>query len=286
MFADEPTLPDAAEPMILLTHLAAARLTGPDTGAFLQAQLAADISALPPGGSTFAAYCNPRGQVIGLLLVGRDDDGWLLVAAADLLDGITRRLKMFVLRSKVRFEPVQTGSVVGLLAGEVATGASLLLSPVPGLVYTLTEAATDAALLSSWRSEELLLGVCWLNAASTERFIPQMLGLEKIGAVSFSKGCYPGQEIIARTRYLGKLKRRPALVLIEAELDDLPGHDCVLDTGTETLQGVVVDHARPGPGQTLALVVAALERETAVQSFEAGGCRWPAAGCQRGTATG
>jgi len=86
-----------------LPYLSVARFEGPDAGEFLQAQLSADIAALEPGDATFACYCTPRGQVIGLLLVCRQDDGYLVTAAAVLLQQILTRLKMFVLRSRVEF---------------------------------------------------------------------------------------------------------------------------------------------------------------------------------------
>lgn len=190
-----------------IPYLAAARFTGEDAGAFLQSQLSADILALGSGETTLACYCTPKGKVLGLLLVGRQDQGYLLAGSAVLLPGVLRRLQMYVMRSKVQIEEAPSLRVIGR----------------PGPVYSFTEDSGKEADVKTWRAAELRAGVSWLNEASSEKFIPQMLGFDAIGAVSFSKGCYPGQEIVARARYLGKVKRGPLIVHTEESPGCVPG---------------------------------------------------------------
>ena len=130
-----------------------------------------------------------------------------------------------------------------------------------GLTYLLTDKTPDPVRdQGSWKEQELRKNVVWLGAATSERFIPQMLGLDNIGAVSFSKGCYPGQEVIARARYLGKVKRKPLLLQVFGAPELVPGESLGLGVGEHRLEGAVVDSvALPGTdqaGAVLAFVVA------------------------------
>jgi len=253
-----------------LADLAVARFTGADAGAFLQAQLSADIGALEPGDSTFACYCSPRGQVYGLMLVGRSEDQFLVVAAAALLPAMLQRLRMFVLRSRVDFSIVDELAVYGLTETASLPVPVAILSPaVPGLHYGLSGEIPDGALdPTAWKEKELRNKVSWLGAGSSEKFIPQMLGFDAIGAVSFTKGCYPGQEIVARARYLGKVKRKPLLVLVESSGDFLIGSSVRLQRNSEWSNGSIVDTAVvPGKG-TLLFVVAPEEPVATVEQLQ------------------
>lgn len=243
---------------VTLPHLAVARVSGADAGSFLQAQLSADVAALAHGGATFACYCSPRGQVYGLLLVCRCGDEFRLIADAALLRGMLERLGMFVLRARVAFERAYDL--------EVSAHESAALQDVdyqPGgfdLCYRCVAAGSGTASserAAGWKEKELRRGIVWLGPQTTERFIPQMLGFDRIGAVSFGKGCYPGQEIIARARYLGEVKRKPLLLQITGLGELAPGSSLKLQDDRAWLQGTVVDSVNLSGRlkETLAFVV-------------------------------
>ena len=253
-----------------LNNLNVASFAGPDAADFLHAQLSADIAALRDGESTFACYCTPKGQVIALLLVCRDGDDFLVAAAAELLPAVLQRLRMFVLRSKVEFSLVENLNVFGL--DETCDQRKNLQIFTPGehdLAYAVAEAVPDALIDSEkWKARELQRGIVWLSPATSGKFIPQMLGYQDIGAVSFSKGCYPGQEIVARTKYLGRVKRKPGLLLLEPELQIPPGSAVQLSTDSGTIDGIVVDSVNEGHGRSLLFSVARFEEDQPVIALE------------------
>ncbi len=238
-----------------IPYLSVVRVTGEDAGDFLQSQLSADIAALGAGDTTPACYCTPKGKVLGLLLIGRDDEGYLLAANRELLAGILQRLKMFVLRSRVAFEE---------------TGAVAVAGP-NGAVFGCASEAETMQDAEAWRAGELLAGVTWLNTGSSDSFIPQMLGFENIGAVSFQKGCYPGQEIVARARYLGKVKRRPLIFTVESVLALDPGSKARVRRGEDWSDAVVVDSARLDENRTVVFTVAPGEPGGAAEDLEVDG---------------
>ena len=225
--------------MAPLASHAVVRVHGPDAASFLHAQFTADVGALAPGDACLAAWCTPKGRVIALLHVLRRPEDFLLVTAADLVEPLLRRLRMYVLRAKVTLDDWR--GVFGVLgvAGHDASGrltasrtrgvddASLspgcALSPVPGSARRLLLAAPEALACiwdglaadgvaavgeTAWRALLVRDAEPWVTGDSSEAHLPQMLNLDRLGGVSFTKGCYPGQEIVARTRYLGQLKRR------------------------------------------------------------------------------
>lgn len=266
-----------------LPYLAVARVAGSDATAFLHAQLSADVAAIAEGEGGFACYCSPRGQVFGLLLVCRRGSGFLLAGASGLLPGILQRLRMFVLRARVELALADELMVFGL-DDPVDPAAGDAVHTAAGLDYAIAALhdaprGTPEAAAGAWKAAELGHGVVWLEPATSERFIPQMLGFDRLGAVSFTKGCYPGQEIIARARYLGKVKRKPLRLLLQegdasarlaagaAEIGSTLG----LAAGAERLEATLVDHAtQPETGHALLFVVAP-ETAESVQSVEFGG---------------
>ena len=235
-----------------IPYLSVARLEGEDAADFLQSQLSADIAALEPGDHTLACYCTPKGKVLGLLLVGCDDHGFLLVGDRELLPGILKRLQVFVLRSKVSFSDTEAIAVTGL----------------SGPVFGCSEQAEPLADAEAWRAGELLAGITWLNTESTDSYIPQMLGFENIGAVSFQKGCYPGQEIVARARYLGKVKRKPLISTVEGTPALATGTKVRVRRGEQWSDAVVVDSARLDQNRTVVFTIAPGEPEAAAEEME------------------
>lgn len=208
-----------------LPYLRAARVAGDDAAQFLQAQLSAEVLLLQPGQATFACYCSPRGQVYALLLVGRGTDGFTLLAHQRLLPKVLERLRMFVLRARVELAEAESTLVLGVPASELPAPGDAGWRPTGlDLAYRLgLPGDGDPHAAGAWKAEEIQRGVAWLEPATSERFIPQMLGFDRLGAVSFSKGCYPGQEIIARARYLGRVKRGPLLLRVDSGPDAPPG---------------------------------------------------------------
>lgn len=241
-----------------LSSLAAAHCSGPDATAFLQAQLSADIEALESGETTFACYCSARGQVLALLLVGRQSEGFRLIGAAQLLPAILQRLRLYVLRAKVGFAPCSE-SVYGI-ADAPPNEPGLFVPGALKLAYRIAAPGQDCdGAPQAWKARELRCGVAWLNAQTTERFIPQMLGFETIGAVSFAKGCYPGQEIVARARYLGKVKRKPLLLALEGAAAAEPGSKLAIQCGAEWQDAQVIDTARSDADRQIVFTVAATD---------------------------
>jgi hypothetical protein len=242
--------------MTRIAYLSTARFSGDESGAFLQSQLTADIAALQDGSATFACYCTPKGQVLGLLRVQRSGDDYLVAGDSRLLPGILQRLKMFVFRTRVEFGP--------------ATDLAVFGSPGPDYRFAPCndgEAETDPA----WKADELRAGVTWLGPGSSERFIPQMLGFDELDAVSFSKGCYPGQEIVARARYLGSVKRKPLVLEVNGAVEPEPGAKLRVQRGEEWHDAVVVDSAPAGAGRTVVFTVARAEPDLPAQALEFGG---------------
>jgi folate-binding protein YgfZ len=154
--------------------------SGDDAFAFLQAQIAADLTKMSEGAPLLAAWCNPKGRVICLLRVLKTDDGYSLTLPSELTDKVVERLAMFRFRSKVAFSL------------QDATNAQL------GIDGSYDE----------WRLENLRAGIPELLQVQSEEFTPHMLNLDLLGAVSVDKGCYPGQEIVARTHFRGTTRRR------------------------------------------------------------------------------
>ncbi len=154
------------------------KVSGPDALDFLQAQLAADLDALPEHG--LAAWCNPKGRVICLFRVRRSGDTFELAVPDELAEDILKRLTMFRFRAKVDLE------LGAASAGQLGVPSSY----------------------DDWRLDNLRAGIAEILKAQSEEWTPHMLNLDLLGAVSIDKGCYPGQEIVARTHYRGKTKRR------------------------------------------------------------------------------
>ena len=264
--------------MTPLPDLAVHKISGADAGSFLHAQLAADTAALADGQACFAAYCSPRGQVIALLLVCRRGSDWFIATHGSLAGQVAARLERYVLRAKVQIREQPDLQVAGVASTPAGAAERSLFKPGNlDLTYALVPAgAPDPAAVREWRHREILRYVVWLQSATSERFLPQMLGLDAIGAVSFSKGCYPGQEIIARARYLGKLKRRPVLVDIEGNASAGAGEPCAVISAGERIEGVIADSVCADGRSSTALVVAPLEAGGPVSFFESLGERFPA----------
>jgi len=204
-----------------LPTLGVVRLEGTDAIPFLQGQVTADLRLLKTGDSVGAAWCTPQGRVIALMHVLRQDDSLLCVLPRELAAGVAGRLGRFVLRAKVSVSDQSGSLAVAGLAGrpgsgpEAAGGGAILRLPAgrelvvaPGDRIEPAPDTVSVAPATAWEAACIRLGEPEVYASTSEAWIPQMLNLDLLGAVSFRKGCYPGQEIVARTQNLGRIKRR------------------------------------------------------------------------------
>ena len=224
-------------------------VTGADAREFLHAQLTNDIAKLAPDRSALAGWCTAKGRLLATMLVIPSPDGFLLQLARDLAPAVAKRLSMFVLRSKVKIADesdawAQFGVWKGLSAvtwedGSVSVPVGSLrhLKIGKGLALDCSRSEED------WTLEEIRAGRPWISAATQDQFVPQMVNLEQIGGVDFQKGCYPGQEIVARAQYRGEVKRRMVRVQAPAGTE--------LRAGQDFNGGVVVDSAA---GEALAVM--------------------------------
>lgn len=202
-----------------LDHLAALDLEGPSALAFCQAQLSAEIESLTPGQWHAAAWCDARGRVLAFILACRHDEAVTLIFPESQQELIGRRLPMYAIGHRVEFG--RPGPVAASLAPETddgrlafAPGAALFTTPAP---------APDEHQQRAWEKLEFGHALPWLEPDTSARYLPQMLGLEALDAVSFDKGCFPGQEVIARTHYLGRVKRKLTGVRFNRTLHAKPG---------------------------------------------------------------
>ena len=216
-----------------LEHLGVIEVSGEDAIRFLNGQLSNDLNQLAPNQASLSAFCSAKGRMqASFVAIKRDKGDVLLVCSTDLLAPTLKRLSMFVMRAKAKLRDASADFAVYGLLGQSATALSadaaspwsaanageasvVQLYPAKGLARQLwlgptsTPAPAGPALaLTDWQCSEVLSGVATVNAAVVEAFVPQMLNFESVGGVSFKKGCYPGQEVVARSQFRGTLKRR------------------------------------------------------------------------------
>ena len=273
-----------------LSHNALLSIAGDDAGAFLHAQFTNDVLALPVGAAQWNGWCSPKGRLLATFLLTRREDGYLAMLPAEIAPAFAKRLAMFVLRSKAKIadasgELVRMG-FAGKSAGVIVArhfghtpdpmrsvehgGATcialdderfVLLAPpqsAPHLWDTLAQNARQAG-ADAWELTLIHAGVPTVTAATQEAFVPQMANLELIGGLSFKKGCYPGQEIVARTQYRGILKKRMARVHLGGDARPMPGQDVYSSAFGDQSAGTVVNVAPSPEGGFDALVVAQIE---------------------------
>lgn len=180
----------------------AIRVSGADAESFLNAQLTARVPAQDSAACSLAGYCLPNGRLLAVLWCWRIDGALHLGLPADIADAVMQRLSLYVLRSDVQFERLD-------VAPHGVVSAPVQGSPgESGLRLALGEASEPLADTATWTRACIAAGVANIHAATQDQVIPQMIGLEELGGLDFRKGCYPGQEIIARLHYKGTLKQR------------------------------------------------------------------------------
>ncbi len=201
------------------------RISGAGAGVFLQGQLTVDVRTLTPGSGQLAAWCSPQGRVIALLRLAPIPDGFLALLPGSLAGAVADGLRRFLLRAKATITdvsgdlrvlalstqapgPVEPGWTLDPASQLVhLTAARALLVGSEEAIATARNRATPAP-DGAWEALAVRLGEPEVYPATSEDWVPQMLNLDLLGAVSFRKGCYSGQEIVARTQNLGRIKRR------------------------------------------------------------------------------
>jgi folate-binding protein YgfZ len=289
---------DAAAPttnfVAPLTHLGLISASGDDAATFLHNQLTNDVEKLGASEARLAGYCTPKGRLLATMLVWKSPEAIFLQLPREIQAAVQKRLQMFILRAKVKLADASDTLVALGLAGPAAAAA---LSPwfpeLPGAAYGVVHA--DAGTLirlqdadeaqrfqwlatpetaqrawpqlvqtlqpagaPAWRLLDIRAAIPTVVQATQEQFVPQMINFEVLGGVNFRKGCYPGQEIVARSQYLGKLKRRmfPAVV---GQTGVIPGAEIYASSDPAQPCGQVVNAESSG-GQSHCLV----ELKTAV----------------------
>lgn len=282
---------NAGAQMTELSHLALIAIEGRDATDFLHNQLTSDVTGLSSGRWQWSGYCNAKGRLLATLRLMRDGDRYLAEVPQALAGDLVARLRKYVLRAQVKLHLPETDYVgIGLTgrdAGSILSDA--IAVPAPGdhaltpvedgwLIQVGTDRwhcylTPDAAMAAwdrmakraiptdtdHWMRFDVAEGIPWILPATRELFVPQMVDLERIGGVSFTKGCYPGQEIVARSQYLGEVKRRLHLARAPNALD--PGAPLAGSALAGQTAGNVVASAPTGDGGFRVLAV--IDTETA-----------------------
>lgn len=245
-----------------ISYLGVLTIAGIDAAKFLQGQITCNINDVTEAKSSLGALCNPKGRVITTFLLVKNDDAFLMILPVELLAAIKKRLQMYVLRSKVTLtDSSDELCLVGLCDEALQSGGvpeqrfatskrdnivvdlqnrSLVIAEADKVQAFWDEQVKQgfqAKSSANWCLLDILSGIPWLTAETSEEFIPQMLNLDKLGGISFTKGCYTGQEIVARTHYLGKTKRE--MFLAECDVSTPPEpNTAVIDDSTGAEQSV------------------------------------------------
>lgn len=297
-------------------------VAGDDAATFLHSQLTNDIEHLDAASARLSGYCSPKGRLLGSFLTWRAGHGVRLLVSKDVQPAVQKRLSMFVLRAKAKLTDASDTLAVAGFAGDVRDALSGIFDALPDGVHVKVDgpagalirvpdatgrkrylwigprAEVDARLAALagtlpvvspavWDWLDVRAGEPRITQPAVEQFVPQMVNFDVIGAVNFRKGCYPGQEIVARSQYRGTIKRRTALAHVAGETDtvhagvelfhsDDPGQPC----------GMIVNAAAAPAGGVDALVeikLAALDNGTVhlgsadgpVLAFDALPYAWP-----------
>ena len=289
-----------------LSDLSVFQVSGADAVGFLQGQITNDIAGTDSHSSCLAGYCTAQGRLLGTVIfmhttTQTDDVVMLGLIKKDILAPVLKRLSMFVMRAKAKFEP-SARQVWGVSIGaeeradiETALGLSLpraawdksetlfgtwVCAPAtqePRWWLIATE-AQHAALQSTlavntstdtahWHALDIAAGLPWIEAATQDLFIPQTLNLDLIQGVSFTKGCYPGQEIVARSHYRGTLKRRMVYASTQFTESDQAAAEAALKPGADVFDGTrenqacgrIINIARTGATEAVLLLESSFE---------------------------
>jgi folate-binding protein YgfZ len=287
--ADPALLGSSVDFLAPLTDLGLIESSGEEAGHFLHNQLTNDVEHLASTEARLAGYCSPKGRLLATFLIWKSSDKLMLQLPCEIQQSVQNRLRMFVLRAKAKLTDVTADYALLGLAGPAATAALERWFPnLPAEPYAKAE--SDAGTLirvadasgaaryqwimgtelaqqvwpiliktlqpvgaAAWRLANIRAAIPQITLATQERFVPQMLNYEVVGGLSFKKGCYPGQEIVARSQYLGKPKRRMMLASVTS-LDAKAGMEVFSASDPEQTCGMIVNAEPSSPEEMDCLV--------------------------------
>jgi tRNA-modifying protein YgfZ len=276
-----------------LSHMGLIGAYGDEAAAFLQGQFSNDVLKLDKGTSQLNSYCTPKGRMLANFRLFLRGENYYLRLARTMVEPTLKRLRMFVLRSRVTLEDADDALVrFGLSGPRAAEELAAAVGGVPEAVDSVIHINGVTAIrvpgphprfelygelesmrrlwevlnvrcapvgAGPWALLDILAGIPTVTPATSEAFVPQMANMQLIGGVSFKKGCYPGQEVVARMHYLGKLKRRMYRVSIDTDEPPPPGTEILGAAGGEGEEdqatGRIVDAQRHPDGKVAALAV-------------------------------
>ena len=288
-----PLVEDAASATCVLndlSHFGLIQVEGEDAETFLQGQMTNDMRKVTAGHSNLSGWCTPKGRMMASFRVFRLGDAYLLQTPVENLEGVIKRLAMYVLRAKVKVSDAsdrlcrigltgdcaetllrphfpdlptdangvarQDASVVIRMPGD--TPRYEIVGPAEGLMELWRAMEISAVRLGDdfWALQEIRAGIPTVFAETREAFVPQMTNLQLTDGVSFTKGCYTGQEVVARMQYLGKLKRRMYLAHVQSPTRPRPGDELfAADSTSGQGAGKVVDARPANDGYDLLAVI-------------------------------
>ena len=283
--------------LVDLSHLSILRAYGEDAQSFLQGQTSNDILQVSDTHSQLGAYCNPKGRMLAIFRIFKHGEAYCLQLPTALAEATLKRLRMFVMRAKVKIELADAELLRIGLSGPnaerlitrilgtapvkpddslAANGITVLrlsgpharfeiIAPPEEILTMWATLATEAkpAGAAVWSWLDIMAGTPTILPGTVEEFVPQMANLELVGGVSFTKGCYPGQEIVARMHYLGRLKQRMFRAHVETPEPPQPGTSVFAPDLPGQSTGSVVDaQASPEGGYDLLAVVHLSSRDS------------------------
>lgn len=262
-----------------LSPLGLIRIRGEDVDQFLQGQLTNDIAQVDANHSQLSGYCSPKGRMLASFRIVQRGDERYLILPRERLDAVLKRLQMFVLMSRVELSDASAELALIEISGECASDLLPIDPPVgdndvntlddysvirvpgdrprfqvlapPDRIQALWEEAAATATptaFSSWLLLDIRAGIPSVWESTADLFIPQMANLQALKGVSFTKGCYTGQEVVARMQYLGKLKRRMYRLKIDSPTPPEPGQELFSEHSASGQGAGRVVSAAPAPG--------------------------------------
>ena len=209
-----------------LEHLSVLKISGDDANEFLQGQMTQSTDALNDKQIHLTSFCNPQGRVIATALIQLWNKAYYLILSSDLLDDLTNHLNRYILRSKVILSKNEINAfgiykkdTVAIVDSDNHSLRSLFNDDQRFVLLSNEYQGQDSIDEKNWLLEDIRSGIPIINKINSLEYIPQMLNLDNLKGISFSKGCYTGQEVIARVQHRGKIKQR--LYQIEAKIDEI-----------------------------------------------------------------
>jgi len=280
-----------------LDELGLIKASGEDVLSFLHGQFTNDLNLVNPALSQLSSYCNPKGRMLAIFRIFKKEDDYFLVLRRDVLEAVLKKLTMFKLMAKVELSDVSDEFIIFGVAGadsdsvlkkhnfpvpadidqsiiddeisviRIASESSrvLFISQPTKSISVWKALSEDVSQTNSdiWNLHDIQSGIAQVTTETSEAFIPQMVNLELIGGVNFQKGCYPGQEIVARTHYLGKPNRRMYRISINDDNCPPPGTNIFSAKDGEQAVGKIVSAENSNNNNCEALAVIRTEKENA-----------------------